>query len=689
MEASSNSDSPSTETPLPSKKSRRLFRVFVFGFCALLLLVLLTPYALSLGYLRSKVQTEFSSHLRGKCEVTDVSFSWLSGVSVENLRIENPPEFTTERPAVVMKSMNADVSIMSLLFGTVLANAEITGLEINVEQKADGTTNLQELAEKSDAAPEQSKPNKEARDGGGKGAGNIGFDFKLKDCAVTIRREGEVLERLSNFSLTALSTADSSNINIDADGKLLAGDLKVNVLVDPTADITDAKLITHGLDLNSWRPLIDAFLPDQLTALTGKVNGDITATMRGSDKVELTGELIIDNPRVAGPIVQGMDLRSKQWKITPALGLGGKSASNIDASKFVIDLEWLHIMGRPSTAPGQVTLAYDLDLAKLAEFGGPIPEMLKGSGSLLDGVISMPSNDLPKDAAGWVTALITNADLKVKALDIGGFALRNIDLNVNMKDGALTIATTEATKLDGGALLIGINVDLNNLTTMPVSASVKWQGGQLTGGATQTLRYVMPLFAGLDADAARVVGDVNLELNVGGPAMMQENDTLLGWLDAWTGNGSLGLANTAFAPSKQLEGLLAPLGPLTKNAVPVGDKGRLQIEGFKAPFSFSKGVVTSTSSEWSAAGQKIGLSGTVGFDGKMDYSMDFSSLLKGHKDGQKVLKALNGQLPPARLNGSIGDPKLGLPKLKNVAKSLVEQQGKDLLKKGLKSLFGK
>jgi hypothetical protein len=73
----------------------------------------------------------------------------------------------------------------------------------------------------------------------------------------------------------------------------------------------------------------------------------------------------------------------------------------------------------------------------------------------------------------------------------------------------------------------------------------------------------------------------------------------------------------------------------------------------------------------------------------MDYSMDFSSLLKGHKDGQKVLKALNGQLPPARLNGSIDDPKLGLPKLKNVAKSLVEQQGKDLLKKGLKSLFGK
>src|SRR5690606_12735815 len=185
------------------------------------------------------------------------------------------------------------------------------------------------------------------------------------------------------------------------------------------------------------------------------------------------------------------------------------------------------------------------------------------------------------------------------------------------------------------------------------------------------------------------VGDVNLDVNFNGPAMMQENDTLLGWLDAWTGNGSLGLANTAFAPSAQLEGLLAPLGPLTNNAVPVGENGRLKVDGFNAPFAFAKGVVTSTSSEWSAAGQKIGLSGKVGFDGKMDYAMDFSALLKGHKDGQKVLAALNGQLPPASLGGTIDAPTLGLPNVENVAKSLLEQQGKNLLEKGLKGIFKK
>lgn len=650
--------------------------------------MLLAPYALSLGYLRSKVRSEVNANLNGNCEIGSVSFSWFSGVSVEELRIDNPAGFATDRPAVSMQAMNADVSILSLLSGTVLANAEIRGLEVNVDQKADGSTNLQALTKQKGEAgqqPESGEQEQSEPEGKeSKGADGLGFDFKLTDCAVTIRREGEVLEKLSDFSCVAVSKADSSNVNIDADGKLLAGDLKLHVLVDPAAETTEAKLVTHGLDLNNWRPLIDAFLPDQLTALTGKVNGDITATMHSGDQVELTGELIIDDPRVAGPIVQEMDLQSTQWKITPALGLGSGANSEIDASKFAIDLEWLHVQGRPSDSPDQVKLAYDIDVSKLAEFGGPMPEMLQGSGSLLKGVISLPSSDLPRDAAGWIKALIANADLNVKALDVGGFALRDIGLNVTMREGGLRISTSESTRLDGGALIAVLDVSLNNLDKMPLSASLKWRGGKLSGGATETLRYVVPLFSGLDASTATILGDVNLELKVGGPVMMQKGDTVLDWLDAWTGSGSLGLTNTAFTPSKQLEGLLAPLGPLTKSAVPIADKGQLKVDGFAAPFSFSKGVVTSTQSEWAAAGQKIGLSGKIGFDGKMDYSLDFSSLLKGHKDGEKVLKALNGQLPPAKLIGSIDDPELGLPELGDVATKLIEQEGKNLLQKGLK-----
>lgn len=688
MEASSNSDLPSSEASLPPKKRRRLLRIFVIAFCALATLVLVAPYALSLGYLQSRVEAELNNNLDGKCEVADVAFSWYSGVSIKDLRIANPAGFPTERPAIVMKGMKADVSVFSLLFGKLLGNAQIDGLEINVEQNADGASNLQELAPKPDTQTETSNP---ADENTGKPVSvvDLGFDFELNNCAVTIRQEGQVLEQLSDFQCVASSTNDSGDINIDANGKLLAGDLVLAVLVEPELQATDVKMVTHGLDLSSWKPLIDAFMPGQVTMLTGKVNGDIAATIGRKNKMQLTGELTIDSPRIAGPVVQGMDLKADQWQITPVLTLGGGSSSDIDASNFAIDLEWLHVQGQPATASGQVTLAYDMNVAKLAEFGGPIPETLKSSGSRLQGTISIPSNELPEDAAGWINALITNANLSLKSLNIAGFALRDIGLNVALADGGLRLATSEGSKIDGGALVAVFDIDLNNLATMPLSGSISWQGGKLSGGATQTLRYVVPLFAGLEASAAQVLGDVNLEFAFDGPAMMQQDESVLEWLDTWTGSGSLGLANTAFAPSKKLSGLLAPLGPLTKNALSIGENGRLKIDSFKAPFAFAKGVVTSTKSEWAAAGQKIGLSGNIDFDGKMNYSIDFSSLLKGHKDGQKILKALNGRLPPAILAGSIDDPKLNLPELGNVAESLIKQQGKSLLEKGLKSLFKK
>ena len=77
----------------------------------------------------------------------------------------------------------------------------------------------------------------------------------------------------------------------------------------------------------------------------------------------------------------------------------------------------------PNPSTGPITLAYELDVSRVAEFGGPIPEMLKGTGSMLAGVITLPSTKLPADAAGWIEALITNADLSVKSLEVGGFKL--------------------------------------------------------------------------------------------------------------------------------------------------------------------------------------------------------------------------------------------------------------------------
>ncbi|MCK5942130.1 MAG: hypothetical protein KAI24_09190 [Planctomycetes bacterium] len=662
-----------------------------------LLLVLIAPLVLSLGFLRSQVESQLTTNLNGKATVGHVSFGWLSGLQIEGLRIDNPPGFPTERPAMTMKSLAADVSVLSLLFGTLSAEGEIVGLEVFVEQNADGTTNLQKLAREGDAttSPAEGEPKPaDPEPGTGSQPSDMAFalDFQLRDCAVTIRRAGEVLEALTAFQCHAKSASDSDEIVVEAAGKLLAGDLEVLIQLDPAAQTTDAKLVTHGLDLAAWAPLIDSFMPGQLTALAGKVDGDITAKMHSGDQVELAGELVIDGPRIAGPIVQGMDLQSPRWTITPAMALGTGATKQIDASKFAVDLEWLHINGKPAGADGQVALTYDVDLARLAEFGGPIPEMLKGSGSKLTGELNVPTKELPTDAAGWAKAIAASANLAVTSLDVAGFALRDLGLDVAMTDGAVRIATAPSSKLDGGALVASIDVDLNDFAKMPTNATLKWQGGKLTGGATQALRYVVPLFSGLDADVTQILGDVNLDLNFAGPAMKAESDSWLTWLDGWSGGGQVGLANTAFAPSQELQGLLQPLGALSAKIAPIAEGGKLKIDSFAAPFSFAKGLVTTSEAKWVAAGKAIGLGGSVGFDGKVDYQLDFASLLKGHKDGEKVLAALGGTLPGAKLTGTVDAPKLGLPEVGDLATKLLEQQGKDLLeggiKKGLEGLFG-
>jgi hypothetical protein len=101
----------------------------------------------------------------------------------------------------------------------------------------------------------------------------------------------------------------------------------------------------------------------------------------------------------------------------------------------------------------------------------------------------------------------------------------------------------------------------------------------------------------------------------------------------------------------------------------------------------ARGETHTTASEWLAKGAKIGLSGKVALDGSLDYGIDLTALLAGHKDGERVLKALNGALPATLLQGTLDAPTLKLPALEDIAQKLLEQQGKDLLKKGIEELF--
>lgn len=76
----------------------------------------------------------------------------------------------------------------------------------------------------------------------------------------------------------------------------------------------------------------------------------------------------------------------------------------------------------------------------------------------------------------------------------------------------------------------------------------------------------------------------------------------------------------------------------------------------------------------------------------IDYALDLAPLLRGHKDGERVLAAFDNTLPGATLSGTVDDPKLGLPKLGDLATKALKNQGRELLEggiqRGLDRLFG-
>ena len=674
--------------PPGRRRGRRL--LFAIGG-ALALLVLLAPTLLSVGPLRSIVEAQVGDAVRGEARLESASFGWLSGLELAGLRVENPPGFPTERPALSFEQLRADVSLTSLLLGALDARGEVVGLEVHVEQRADGTTNLQQLTRSAPTtqAPRAPKtppgaPQDEPR--------SYALDLHVRDSAVTIRRAGELLEALTELQLHAASASDSDAIDVEAAGKLRAGDLAVAVQVDPATATTDAALTAHGLDLAAWRPLLDALMPGQFAALTGEVEGQVAATVHRGDRLELTGDLAVERPRIAGPIVAGMDLRSARWQLTPALSLGRAAAGDIDASSFAVDMEWLRLRGEPASAAGRVAMSYDVDVATLAGFGGPFPALLQGSGTKLSGKVDAPAGQLPTDLAGWAASIAATAALQIQAIDLGGFRLRDLGLDLVVQDGALQLTTSPDATLDGGALAISLGVDLNDFAQLPATTSVSWQGGRLTGGATESLRYLMPMFAGVDRELADVLGDVQLDLSFAGPARKDADEPWLAWLDQWSGDGSLGLAGASFTPARSLRGLLQPLGALSARFAPLAEGGKLKLDSLTAPFSLREGTLATRGAKWLAAGKEIGLAGTVGLDGAVDYTLDFASLLRGHRDGEKVLGALGGALPGARLTGSLDAPELRLPELGDIATKLLEQQAKQFLEgnitEGLKGLFG-
>lgn len=711
MHSAPASPTPLPVAPVPPRRRRRWFRRLIWWLGVPVALVLLAPHIVAFDFVRTQVESELTRELGAPCHIGRLGFSWFSGVAVRELRIDNPAGFPSERPALQLRRAAGDIGLWSLWRGDLELTGELDGCEAFVEQRADGTTNFEAIGHSQDA------PTGGDANGGGADdqqdddvrslLARLRLDLQVRDARIEIRRDGQLLEAMRGLACTVRKELGTSQAFVDFDAQLAPlqpggadGRLGTKLQCDLDTKTVDGVLTASGVVLQRYTPLLQSFAPGQLTQCEGTVNGTVRVR-GGASGVQLGGELVVASPRLAGPALHGMAVHGERWSLTPELSAKfAGDRTDCDLSRCALDLGWLRLRGAtsPADAPtGTVRLHGDLDVAAMAAFGGPIPSWLRNGGSKLALDLDLPAAVLRGefDLQSLLGQLAATARFDASALQAYGFTARGLALTGSLRNGALALQLGDGASLDGGPLSLSLTAPLT--TEAPAQLRLNWRNGELRGPVTEGLRYVVPLFAGLDADTAALQGRLDFGASLQGPLRPRANETWLQWLDRWAGDGDVALRQVAFAPAPQLGTLLQPVGTTFGPATTLGrtqnGKALLAIDDLKAPFRFAAGAITLQATQWLTQGKRIGLSGSTRLDGTLDFGFDLSDLLRGHRDGDRVLKALGGSLPPASLRGTVNAPALALPDLQGVLervlKNEVLEQGAGLLQRELERLLRK
>ncbi|MCB9884198.1 MAG: hypothetical protein H6838_01835 [Planctomycetes bacterium] len=706
---------------MPPKKRRRFWRVFWVLLVLFALLILALPHAIALDFVRVEAQANLSQALGVPCRIDRIGFSWFSGVGVQGVEISNPPGFSREQPCLRLARIGGDISLSKALSGRIDFGGSVDGLEIRIEEDAAGNTNFATLFGSS--VEVHSGSTSEPRPGGRprqptttpkgdkpqvQGLERLQFDLRLREALLEIRRNGALVEAVSNISCNAQKTFDSKKVTLDLTADLQPtatspqlGQLAVKVDADVTTQDLDFMFSAAGLDLSRYHPLVAAFLPGQLTELAGLVDGTLTARVSGDGAVSVDGNLTVREPRLAGPLVRGMHIASDRWVIAPTLSVASATTEGLQhvvTDRFDADFGCVRLRGvgqeeRQTLLGDARLLAFrcEADLDALAAFGGPMPSWLAGTKGRTECVIGIPPSLQQLGIEELQRQIVVVGTASSERLAVQGYEFTGLGLSSSLRGGRLEVTTTQDSKLNRGPLTATLTAEFGDAGRRPATLRLAWTDGQLGAPATGLLRHLVPLLTGLDAEAADLRGIGELQFEATGPSAFAPGQNWLQLLDDWSADGHLALRETSFAPAPALRGLLQPLGAALGDAATLGDGNRLAIDAFRCEFRMDKGHVTTKLGEWLAHGQKIGLKSSVGLDGKLACDIDFSGLLAAHKDGARVLAALGGSLPAANLGGTLDAPTLGLPDLaaavRQAATKELEKKGGDLLKRGLDELL--
>ena len=533
------------------------------------------------------------------------------------------------------------------------------------------------------------------------------LDVAVMDAQVQVREGTAVIESLTDGHCR-LHKQPSTPIQLILTTQLAAlpnrpaGDLQATASIDLRANTAEASFSTTGIELARFRPLVDANLaPGDLKALAGRLSGTCRAQIQdlAAPAVQLDGQLMVANPLASGALLQGMEWRSERWTLTTKLRttLAEARAGKLPqlSQGFAIDLGCLSVQANEASSGDSLAFAFAADLAALAEFGGPMPAALRGSGATARGSVALPLRDGHLPPLAELPSLLTvQMDVGCGPVDPSGFHLRDFVATAALRQGQLHLQSKPGATLNQGPLQLTLAADVRDLATAQGELALQWQDGKVQGETAHVLSRFIPLLAGAQDDSARLDGLAGLNLTLRGLLQKAAAETWLEHANRWSGAGSVTLDQASVTPAPGLQGLMQPLGALLGPTATLGQNGKLMLDAFGGSFALQRGGIEAQTMRWLNQGKSLGVSGRIGLDGALAVGIDLRPLLQDHKDGKKVLQLLGQQSVEARLTGTLDSPSLRLPDLGKVLQNAItnpsdalQKQAEQLLRKGILDLL--
>lgn len=668
-------------------------------------LVITLPTFLSAGFVREQIESRLSAALGAEVRIESYSLGWLSGFTLGELRIDQPPGFDLDGPALELDGMSGDISFLALLRGRFKMEGTVEGLRVRFYQRADGSSNFGELAGGGrQELPEvqmdrSSRGNRELKFESGTDLNGVHIDLRVVDAEIDIEHEQHgLLESMRHVEMTMDSHYGTSNLHVEMSSELhrsdseKAGALSFAANIDTSFEKpTVANYKVAALDLARYRPLLASLLQaGDVTEFAGVVDGGGMVTVEvPQQRARLEGNLEIAKPRFAGALFAGMDIGAERWVIQPdfELSFADDGLKVTRAEKLRADFGFAVLRGMPATEAAAMVggrsafgLSFTADLAQLMQFGGPIPPWASDTTGSTKGrvALAMDGEASVEDlAATLLERLVATVELHADERRVEGYDLKGLRAKLDLAKGA--VKATASADVAGGPLQVSVDIASMQAKGCPGDVALSWDGAQLAAPAVELLRYAVPVLAGLDPTGQiEFSSGAACKLSLHGPLFAADSEDLLGWLSKWTGRGDVNLTDGGFVPSAEI----ARLFELANQS------GRLLFSDISTNFTIGGGYIETGLLKFTRDASAIELRGKTRLDGALDYTVDITRELSQHRDGKKLLERLGGKFPEIGLGGTLSDPVLRLPTdklLQQGAQNAVD----GLLQKGLEKLLKK